>query len=532
MSYRKLLDWRALLIYTHRWMGIALGVLFTVWFVSGVAFMYWGMPRLSAGERMDRQAVIDLDSAAVAPIEAARHNDLRPTSLSLTMRGVRPVYQFGEQSVYADTGELLDIEPVDAAAAVEVVRRWLPAHAATVRYDRYLEDSDQWTLQNAQRERMPAHRIAVGDANDTYYYVAERSGELIMKTDRAGRIKGFMSGVLHWVYFVPLRKHSSVWNQFIIWSAFAGALMCLLGVALGVWRLSLKARFHRRKGMPSRSPYSGLLRWHHYGGLAFGFVAFTWVLSGAFSVNPFGMFSGAGLDERQRDVISGGPFSVESITLEALQTGVSALSQHFRAKEMDVLQLRGELYLAGARPESASNPGRNDGPAERRMVSLADPERGSFTAFDHADMEAVAGRVMPDVPVRDSVWLHDYDNYYRSRDRSRPLPVLRVRYLDDQRTWLYLDPHSGDVQLQHRSSRARRWLYNALHNLDIPFLYDRRPLWDIVVIALSIGGIVVSASTLWPSVKRLARHLRRFRRWLLATGRGKTRYALRRPAST
>ena len=46
---------------------------------------------------------------------------------------------------------------------------------------------------------------------------------------------------------------------------------------------------------------------------------------------------------------------------------------------------------------------------------------------------------------------------------------------------------------------------NGLHSLDFPFLYGSRPLWDVLVIVLSLGGIVLSASTLWPGWKRLAR---------------------------
>jgi hypothetical protein len=506
-------NWRAWLIYTHRWLGVALGLLFTAWFVSGVAFMYWGMPLLSAGEVMDRQAIVDLSSAAFTPAEAARLNGVRPASLSIGMRGDRPVYVFGATVVYADSGERMPVHAAGADEAVEIVRGWVPEHAASIRYDRYLEDSDQWTLQSAQRRHMPVHRIAVGDARRTYYYVAERSGELIMKTDRAGRIKGFMSGVLHWIYFVPLRKHGAVWNQFIIWSAFVGALMCVLGLVLGVWRLSMTARFGRRRGQPSRSPYTGLMRWHHYFGLAFGVIAFTWVLSGAFSVNPFGMFAGGGLDQRQRDVLRGGAFDLSSLSLDSLKFAATLLVRETQAKEMSVEQLRGELYLSAARPPSASAPASDAGGSERRTLALAKPHGGFFTGFTHEEMEPLARALMGDVPVRDSTWLHDYDHYYRSRDRTRPLPVLRVRYLDDQATWLYLVPQTGDVVAHHRGSRARRWLYSALHHLDIPYLYDRRPLWDIVVIALSIGGIVVSASTLWPSVKRIGRHLRRATRY-------------------
>jgi hypothetical protein len=61
MHPRKLLDWRKALIYTHRWAGIVLTLVFVIWFVSGVAgldspsrvriAMYRGRPvyRLQSG---------------------------------------------------------------------------------------------------------------------------------------------------------------------------------------------------------------------------------------------------------------------------------------------------------------------------------------------------------------------------------------------------------------------------------------------------------------------------------------------------
>ena len=64
---------------------------------------------------------------------------------------------------------------------------------------------------------------------------------------------------------------------------------------------------------------------------------------------------------------------------------------------------------------------------------------------------------------------------------------------------------------QDRGGRWNRWLYHGLHNLDFPFLYYRRPLWDVVMIGLSIGGLALSATTLVPSWRRLVRHWRRLR---------------------
>jgi hypothetical protein len=338
MNVRKLLDWRKVLIYSHRWMGIAFGLLFVSWFVSGIAFMYWGMPNMSAKERLDHQKSVDLSKARLSPKEVAEIQNLRAGPFRIEMLGDRPVYRFGRNRVFADTGDLVNPEGLDQEQAVELIRRWVPEHAATVRYDAYLEDSDQWTLQNAQRNQMPLHRVALNDDAGTYYYVAEATGEIAMKTTRASRFKGFWSGVLHWVYFTPLRKHTYGWTQFIIWGSFIGALMCLTGLVAGVWRLSIKGRFRQRHQL-SHTPYAGLMRWHHYSGLLFGLFSFTWIISGAFSVNPFDMFSaGRATQGRTRDVVAGGRFKSDEITLVGLRRAMDVMSQQFAAKEIDVQQ--------------------------------------------------------------------------------------------------------------------------------------------------------------------------------------------------
>jgi len=516
MNVRKLLDWRKLLIYSHRWLGIAFGLLFVSWFISGVAFMYWGMPTLTPLERQAHQQAVNLSTATLTPLDAANRHDIQPASLRIQMKGERPVYVLGRAEVYADTGELVPETSADREQALEIIRKWVPESAATVRYDKYLEDSDQWTLQNAQRSKMPVHRIALDDDADTFYYVSEGSGEIVMKTDRASRVKGFLSGVLHWVYFPPLRKNGEAWTQFIIWGSIAGAVMCLSGLVAGIWRVSLSKRF-RQKRERSHTPYSGLMRWHHYSGLLFGLVSFTWIISGAISVNPWGLFSagrGAGLSQEDREILTGGRLNLDGASLESLRAGADAIRKHFAPKEIDVQQFRGKLYMTANRPLADDGPRVDRGQrgataGEYQMVWLAAPDKGTFTKFENSDIDAIADKVMAGVPVQDRTWLTEYDNYYRSRENIRPLPVLRVRYLDEESTWLYFDPHHGSITPHQRLSRMNRWLYAGLHEFDLPFLYNSRPLWDIVVIILSIGGILLSGTTLWPMLRRLGRHGRR-----------------------
>ena len=113
---------------------------------------------------------------------------------------------------------------------------------------------------------------------------------------------------------------------------------------------------------------------------------------------------------------------------------------------------------------------------------------------------------IPDVPVVEQALLSDYDSYYYSRGRQLPLPVLRVKFGDPASTWFYVDPATSQLLSQvHKLNRVERWLYNGLHSLDFSFWYNRRPLWDVGMITLCLGGLLSSGVGFLLSLKRLIR---------------------------
>lgn len=521
-----LLDWRRLLIYTHRWLGIAGGVVFVAWFVSGIVMMYERIPRLTAEERLARLPPLDLAAVKVAPADAAARAGITPERMRVAMLDDRPVYRFLEgdrwTTVFADTGETL--RGIDAEAAVALMRRFVPEHASTITHDARLEDSDQWTLSALIRAHMPVQRVALGDPAGTRLYVSERTGEAVMKTTTRSRFWGYLGAVIHYTYFTPFRRQTEFWTQSIIYGALIGAVMCILGLVVGVWRYSLSRRFrHRGTDATSHSPYAGLMMWHHYAGLIFGLATFTWALSGALSLNPWNWAPGTGPTSAQRQAVAGGPLRLDAFTPERLRGAAAAIAGAFAPKELEAIQFAGEPYLMANRPPSMAESDRwisTDLTAflspqlglDHRIVHAAHPERGAFSQFPAEAVMTAARVAMPDTAIEDAVWLEEYDTYYYDRRRTRTLPVLRVRYLDPERTWLYLDPRHGLIAYrQERLSRLNRWLYHGLHDLDFPFMYYRRPLWDIVVILLSLGGIALSLTTMVAAWARLRRHARRVR---------------------
>ena len=526
MTLRKLLDWRKALIYTHRWAGITLTAVFVIWFVSGVIFMYVGMPALSAEERLQRMEPLDLASLRISPAEAADGTGLTsPTRVRIAMHAGRPVYRFqsseGWTMVYADTGELH--ESLSADEAMAELRRFVPEHAATLRYERRLTDSDQWSLQSVIRTHMPMHRIALDDEAGTEFYVSEAMAEPVLRTTASGRFWGYMSAVLHWLYFTPLRRDGQLWNDVVVWSSLIGTVMCAMGIFIGIWRYSLSGRF-RLRGVTSHTPYTTWMKWHHYTGLIFGFFACTWAFSGALSLTPFDFLRGSPATRAFRQAATGGPIDLTPLTIERIRAVADTVRQSFSPKELDFFQFLGEPYfIAYAPPEpSARGPWKNDDVASATalhvnqpyvLVSALRPESGAFKTFDKDRMWDVAKAAMPDVPLADATWLHEYDAYYYSRHNDRRLPVLRIKYDDPQATWLYLDPERGTIASRlERASRWNRWLYHGFHSLDFPFLYNRRPLWDIVVIVLSIGGVAISVTSGLPAWRRLVKHART--RWI------------------
>jgi hypothetical protein len=487
-------DWRRVVVYTHRWLGILGCVLFVAWFVSGIVLMYARMPELTSDARRALLPPLDLSSARVPPgaaARAARGAGVSPERLRIGMFRDRPVYHLFAggrwTTVFADTAQTLDRVPREQA--LEEVRRFAPDHASTIQYDAHLSDPDQWTF--GSRAQMPLHRIAVGDAAGTYYYLSDLTGEPVMKTTGSQRRWAYAGAVIHWLYFTPFRRHGPLWAQSVIWVSLAGCLLCLSGLLWGLWRYAPMPRYRLRR-IPSRSPYAGWVRWHHYAGLFFGLTTFTWIFSGLLSMDPWDWHPGNSPTEQQRNALSGGPLRLDALSLDGLRAAITAFTS---AKEIGVVQFQGEPFYM----------------ADRQLVSAITPERGVFHAFDREAVSAAVRSAMPGAAVEDAVWLDRYDAYYYDRRGELTLPVLRVRYADPHRTWLYADPGRGEIVLkEERLSRVNRWLYHGLHSLDFPFLYYRRPLWDIVVVALSIGGIASSVTIVVPAFRRLRR---RWREW-------------------
>jgi uncharacterized iron-regulated membrane protein len=481
---------RKLLILFHRYLGMALCLLFVMWFVSGIAMIYVkGMPELTAATRLQHLPPLDFRQIQLKASEAAaRAGIVEPPSrvLLLTIMG-RPAWRFTTpemKTVFADTGEIM--APVGPIEALAIASRFLNLPESALHHLRVIDEADQWTL--GSRRLMPMHKISADDPARTELYVSGLSGEVSVVTTRRSRILAWVSAIPHWMYLEILRRDNSVWRRVVLWTSGLGVVLALMGIALAIIQYSRK---------PPHIRYAGWLRWHYITGAIFGFFTLTWVFSGFLSMEPWDWASSGGLGDGMREAFSGGPLDLTQFP--AMLPGPwTSMFPYNEIKEVELLRIQGDAYYAV----------RGDR-LDPQLVHV-EPLRIRRELFSQESLVGKARQANPDVALREVAQLSNYDSYYYSRDGDAPLPVLRVKFDDPDQSWFYIDPVLGRIVARfQRRERLQRWIYHGLHSLDFSFWYYNRPLWDIGVIALCTGGALLGAIGVLISIRRLRRDLRR-----------------------
>lgn len=474
------------IIFLHRWLGVAGCVLFLGWFVSGIVMMYAGMPGLSEEQRLAALPRLDagaINISAASAIERAHLLGL--ASIKLTSLFGRPVWRMqGVEgawcTVFTDTGEVA--RSFDYGTAKRSLRPFATANVHP-RLLRAADASDQWTVSGDYDDVRPLYHVALDDAAGTEFYISGATGEVVLRTTARTRALAWVGAIPHWIYFTGVRKHAANWRLLVIWLAGAGCVAAVLGLIAGLWRWA-------KGSTRDWSPYRGTMRWHHGAGLLFGILTLTWTFSGMLSLEPGGYSTGSSPTAAQQEAFSG----TLDYTLYS-ESPARALAAN-PAKELELHDVAGRPYYL-----------LKDSPGHTTLVAVngeAVPE------FPEAFLIGAAQRAVPDSRIVERTLLTRYDAYYYDRDWREPLPVLRLKFDDPVRSWLYLDPSRALIVARYeRSGRIDRWLYQGLHHWDFPWLWFSRPAWDIIVIALLAGGIFLSGSGVLLGYRRLRISLRR-----------------------
>jgi hypothetical protein len=331
-----------------------------------------------------------------------------------------------------------------------------------------------------------------------------------MVTSRRSRTLAWLGTIPHWFYFASLRANQPLWYRIVVWTSGLGVVLALLGLVLGVTQYRWT-----RPATASRIPYSGWMRWHYVTGVVFGVFTLTWVFSGLLSMEPFGWATQPGL-QIPREAFTGGAVDLGRFAAIDAARWERVMAGREPIKEIEFLRIHDEPYYGVRTARVLNEPWRRE--RLHQPYNVSGRLQGN-RLFVHAESlvvrdapfssQAIVARMteaVPDVPVVATELLQEYDSYYYSRGSQLPLPILRVKFADADRTWVYVDPEVSQVVARiHKLDRVERWIYNGLHSLDFSFWYNRRPLWDIGVLTLMLGGLASSTIGLYLGIRRVRR---------------------------
>lgn len=476
---------RRWLLFIHRWLGVITCLFCAMWFGSGVVMMYVPFPALSAAERISLLEPIAASAIGITPTQAVRVAGLNrfPDRLVLDQFGAQPVYRIRDGArtvtVSAVTGALVtDLTPADALAVIRHVRPETPARVTTVW-------RDQWTVTPSFDAYRPLFKIRLGDPPYTDLYVSGKTGEVVDATTARERFWNWFGSIPHWLY-PGVRHNPALWRQVVIWVSGPALVGAVTGVWVGLLRLRLRRRYGNRNGRVS--PYRGWMKWHHIAGLVAGVFLVTWVASGWLSMKPFHWFS-------VEQVSSSDLSRYADHALPSFPSDLPTLQRlPPDAREVRMTWIHGRPLLV------VSRAGQSD--------EILDGVSTAPVRLEDRDLFAAAGSLRPGAPVAFKDRLTHADSYWYERQPRFTLPVDRIGFADHDRTWFFIDPKTGDIVGRSTSgTRLYRWLFYSVHDFDVHFLRDHRPLWDVVVGILALGGLIISVTGVVISWRRLGQTL-------------------------
>lgn len=464
------------LVLIHRYLGLLMAAVMTVWCLSGFVMIYQGYPELTARQRLAGLAPLTLEDCCRLP--ALNGSEVAGLSgFQLEMLADRPVAHVTvgkERRVYdLRSGAALETVGPDLARQVALGQATALNIAAPV-LEVHRVKQDQWTIQQARRHQ-PLYRVRFDDALKSDIYVSGRTGQAIQHTNAQIRLLGWLGAVPHWLYPTILRQDGKLWNDVVVTLSIAGTFLTATGLYVGIIHLK-----RRRSGR--YSPFRGLWFWHHMIGLTFGVATLTWVFSGLMTMNPGGV-----LERGDRSVVREalrGPVSGAAVDL-AFQNALSGAAPA-GSVQLSSLAFDSEVALIAETRE---------GRRER-----LDPE-GRSAPLPPERLAGLAQRMAAETKGL----IHQPDAYFYQRRLGPPLvlPAYRMSLPDTERTRVYISPTTGEtLAVVDRSARISRWIRTGLHSLDFAWLAPR-PVWDFVVVSLLAGVTLVCGTGLFMGWRRM-----------------------------
>lgn len=480
------------LIYgVHRVLGMLLSLFFLMWFLTGIVMIYHGFPSASNAEKMQ---TMDVLQAGLQSFDSIQKRALQPDSISsmavYSYLG-RTYYEVGQNAgIEKLAADGLPLPEIDGDYIRSAAAKW--CDAPVNRIDT-LHQLEQWIPFGSRKNDLPIYKFHFADQDKTQVYVSSKTGNVLQCTTETERFWGWLSAVPHWVYFTWLRQDVVLWRKAIVWIGVFGMFMLVAGFYIGIrnYRLQLK----RGKGLTS--PYKKKwYKWHHVFGTLFGLFAFTWVLSGVYSLEDVPAWLGRVKKEYSpRKTLSQGMLKADAYQLDYRDVIATYSGQALRVDWSSFHDIPlYQVYLKG-----------KDNPI---IIDASHSERAEELDLTKQQVEKAVKAVHDNEPLQVEL-MTEYDNYYVDTEGKMVLPVWKVKVENADHMVYYVNPKTAGYRSYNTHGRWQFQLYQGFHCLKYKVFVGHPVIWTIVMWLLLLGGAGVSLTGVVMGVNYLRRTFRR-----------------------
>jgi uncharacterized iron-regulated membrane protein len=473
------------LTWFHRWSGVVLCLLFIAWFASGAVLLYVPYPALAERDRLAQSEAVDVARITRSPATALAQAQ-GAKGLALISVAGHPIYLAypADGSPVAIPGDDMPAPALFSAATAQTVAARF-GDSTVSRVDGPLE-YDQWIVHQRFDPFRPFYRVRLNDAARTDLYVSGRTGQVLQRTRGTERAWNWCGAVLHWIYFTPLRKSWSLWNQTVWWLSLVALLASVAGTWLGIHRL-LKTRAAGRSGW---SPFRGWMKWHHVIGLFASVIVLFWMLSGWLSMDHGRLFSKGVVASDVAERFQGMP--LDAVT--------SAVPPTLLRNSGPAVEIR--FGAVAGRPFAVARGGNS--PAPRVFWLDAPPGTAPTPSIPPAVLITGLKMGWPHESIVQEAPTSARDFYAIAEslgDLALPFTVGESEHLR-----VYVDGATGQLLVvMNTSRRAYAWVYYALHTFNFPGLLEHPVTRAILVLALLCVGLIFCGTGAVLGYRRLRR---------------------------
>jgi len=446
----------------HKIISSAIALLFLMWFVTGIVLVYHPYPKVAEKLMFKKKETLPSSLPELSSVLSKMDGEVKSLSLKL----------FQGQTLFSfDEAPNITFDVVE-----KVAKHWIDAPIKRVDT---LRQREQWVLFTKYDKELPIYKFYFDDDQKHELFISGRTAEVLQMTTSRQRLWAWLGAIPHKFYLPCIRRDVDVWQNTV--AIVSG--ICLIAALTG-WLLGIMIWIKRyRKKHVWQNPYKKRwYRWHFSYGLVFGVFLIGWALSGIFAMQrvPQWMVPMEGDYSFKSSRLWGrGLLPMEDYRLDyrKLKEAYPDLKEVEWCRYADIPTYR---VIAG-QEEFLVDASTNE------IKSLQIPEETIVKGLKKIHGEEVEMKVS---------LLTEFDNYYLSRRVDLELPVYKIEVVDANGSLYYVNPSTGYIRYLNNNKIVRKWLFNAIHYLDIDWLVARPWLWHTCIWLLCGGCLVVCVSGL------------------------------------